>query len=364
MITKPVRIGVIGVGFGTRVQIPGFQSEGFEVVAVCSRQRERAEEAAKNFGIPNTYTDYREMLSQPGLDAVSIVTPPNLHHEMTIAALEAGKHVLCEKPFAMDQQQAKEMWDKAQETKLTGMVTHEFRFAPARAYVKELLQQGYIGELLNVSITFFLLSGRQQRPGHGPLEWRRQYSQGGGELAGIGSHYIDCLRDWFGEVNGVCGRVFNHSLALTPEGKPKSTAGDADNAYGFLVTFANEGWGSMASSSVVPFGSGVRIEIYGSEGALSTPQAGTNPEPNGVVLGTRSGETKQLQELPIPQRFRPFPDNRDPRLAAFRILLRRFRLGISEGTSPAPSFSDGYCCQQVIDAVRGSNTSGRWVEIH
>ena len=188
MITKPVRIGVIGVGFGTRVQIPGFQSEGFEVVAVCSRQRERAEEAAKNFGIPNTYTDYREMLSQPGLDAVSIVTPPNLHHEMTIAALEAGKHVLCEKPFAMDQQQAKEMWDKAQETKLTGMVTHEFRFAPARAYVKELLQQGYIGELLNVSITFFLLSGRQQRPGHGPLEWRRQYSQGGGELAGIGSH--------------------------------------------------------------------------------------------------------------------------------------------------------------------------------
>ena len=178
MVTKAVKIGVIGVGFGAKVQIPGFQSEGFEVVAVCSRRRERAEGAAKSAGIDNVYTDYREMIRQPNLDAVSIVTPPNLHHEMAITALGAGKHVLCEKPFAMNRQQAKQMWDKAKETGLTAMVTHEFRFIPARAYIKELLQQGYLGELRNVSVA--LLSGSRQRGKPAPLRWRDQYSYGGG----------------------------------------------------------------------------------------------------------------------------------------------------------------------------------------
>ena len=362
MVANAVRIGVIGVGFGAKVQIPGFQSEGFEVVAVCSRRRERVEQVAQDFGVPNACTDYQEMLRQPGLDAVSIVAPPNLHYEMTMAALAAGKHVLCEKPFAMDQHQAKEMWGKAQETGLTGMVTHEFRFAPARAYVKELLQQGYIGELRNVCITLFLSGGRQSR-GRGSLEWRRQYSQGGGELAGIGSHYIDCLRDWFGEITSVCGRVFRYDSLRTSEGDLTGTEGDADNAFCFLLTLANGGWGSMSASFVAPSGSGVRIEIYGSEGVLSTPQQGVNPSPDGVVMGAKLGDADQLQELRIPERFRPFSDGRDPRLAAFRILAKRFRQAISEGSSATRNFYDGYRCQQVIDAVKGSTVYAPWVAI-
>ena len=110
MTTKPLRIGVIGVGFGTVVQIPGFQSEGVEVAAVCARRQERADKAAADFNIPAAYTDYHKMLQEADIDAVSVVTPPALHHEMVMAALDAGKHVLCEKPFAMDQVQARGMW--------------------------------------------------------------------------------------------------------------------------------------------------------------------------------------------------------------------------------------------------------------
>ena len=360
MQSNRIGIGVIGVGFGAKVQIPGFQDEGFEVVAVCSRRRERAAEAAKNLHVPDVFTDYREMLRRPGLDAVSIVTPTVLHYEITLAALEAGKHVLCEKPFAMNQQQARAMWEKAQQTGQTAMITHEFRYAPARAYVKELLSEGYIGELRNASIFLFLSSGRNQNVGGGPVEWRRFYAQGGGELAGIGSHYIDCLRDWFGDINAVCGRAFAHGSTARVD--PTAPGGDADDSFSFLATFAKGGWASMAANFRAPLGSGVRIEIYGTEGTLITPQTGGNPPPNGKVLGAKRGD-KELRELPVPERFRRLSDDRDQRMAAFRILAQRFRQGISAGTSPEPNFLDGYRCQQVIDAVQESGQSGRWIEI-
>src|SRR5204863_3272477 len=97
-----IRIGVAGVGFGAAVHIPAFQSEGIEVAAICSRRPERAQEAADRFGVERTFTDYDDMLGMDGLDAVSIVTPVALHHPMAMAALRAGKHVICEKPFSTD----------------------------------------------------------------------------------------------------------------------------------------------------------------------------------------------------------------------------------------------------------------------
>ena len=361
MTTSSLRIGVIGTGFGTNVHVPGFQSEGIQVVAVCARRRERAEKAAHDFGIPGVYTDYRQMLKEADLDAVSIATPPVSHYEMTMAALDAGKHVLCEKPFAMDQGQAREMWHKAQDSGLTAMITHEFRFAPARAYVKELLEQGYVGDIRNVHMTLF--RGPTESQGPRPMAWGSQASQGGGFLGSLGSHYIDCLRDWSCEITRVCGGVFVHDPDRVDPESRQTVRADADEAFSFLATFKNGGWGSMSANSVAPFGPGARIEIYGSEGTLHTPQPGFNPPPDGVVLGARFGEGQEIRELPMPQRLRPFDDDRDHRLMAFRILVRRFLQGVAEGTSPAPNFYDGLRCQQVIDAVRQSSESGRWVDI-
>jgi predicted dehydrogenase len=102
-----LRIGVIGVGFGVTVHVPAFQSEGLEVGAICSRRRERAASAASQFGIPEVFDDWRELVASPDLDAVSIVTPPSLHHQMALAALEAGKHVILEKPFTLNAAEAR-----------------------------------------------------------------------------------------------------------------------------------------------------------------------------------------------------------------------------------------------------------------
>ena len=100
---------------------------------MVARRRERAVAAAKEFGVPAVFTDFGDLLEMPGLDAVSIASPPGLHKEMAIAALRAGKHVICEKPFALDAGEGKEMLDAAQRSGLTAMVAHEFRFSSARA---------------------------------------------------------------------------------------------------------------------------------------------------------------------------------------------------------------------------------------
>ncbi len=361
MTTTNLRIGVIGVGFGTKVHVPGFQSEGVEVVALCARRRESVERAAGELGIPHVYTDYREMLRQADLDAVSIVTPAAFHHEMVMEALAAGKHVLCEKAFAMDQGQAREMWQKAEQMGLTGMVAHEFRFAPAWAYVKELLQQDYVGDIRTVHTTLFV--GPTRSPGPRPMTWGSQASQGGGFLKALGSHYIDGLFDWSCEITRVSGSTFIHDPERVDPVSGQGLRADTDEAFAFLANFQNGGWGSMSASSAAPFGAGAMIQIFGTQGTLQTPQRGVNPPPDGIVLGARLWEGQGVQELPMPERFRPFDDPRDERLMAFRLLVRRFIQGIAEGSSPSPNFHDGFRCQQVLDAVAESGTSGRWVDV-
>src|SRR5437879_7363180 len=96
------RIGIIGVGFGAQVHVPGFRSEGWDVAAICSRSREKALKAAGAAGIADVHTDPLELIRRDDLAAVSITTPPGSHRDLAIAALESGKHVLCEKPFALD----------------------------------------------------------------------------------------------------------------------------------------------------------------------------------------------------------------------------------------------------------------------
>ena len=244
---------------------------------------------------------------------------------------------------------------------MTAMIAHEFRFAPGRAYVKELLKQGYVGNVHTVHMSLF--RGPWQSQGMRPLGWASQASEGGSFLGALGSHYIDCLRDWFGEITRVSGVVFTQDPKRVDPESGKMAQADGDDTFGFLVEFQKGGWASMAASNAAPFGPGARIEIYGTEGTLQTTQPGVNPQPDGVVFGARFGDGEGVRELPMPKRHRPFDDDRAEMMMAFRILVRRFLQGIADGTSPAPNFYDGLRCQQVMDAVRSSGTGAGWVEI-
>src|ERR1700682_4672803 len=100
MASSKNSIGIIGVGFGAQVHVPGFRSEGWDVAAICSRSRAKAEKAAADSGIAGVHTDPLALIHCDDIEAVAIITPPGAHHDLSIAALNAGKHVLCEKPFA------------------------------------------------------------------------------------------------------------------------------------------------------------------------------------------------------------------------------------------------------------------------
>lgn len=354
MNNRPLRIGVAGVGFGAAVHIPAFQSEGLDVVAVCTRRPERAEEAAQKFGIPNTFTDYDAMLAMDGLDAVSIVTPANLHHEMVMKAIAARKHVICEKPFAVNEAEAREMYEAAQASGLTAVIAHEFRYSSGRSAAKELIDQGYVGNL-----RFCLMKLLFGAPPASANQQPRPVALGGGLLLALGSHYIDCLRDWFGEVESASGELSNCSQDLS---RDEVLDTFNDDTFTFTLNFVKGGFAQMTASRAGLFPSAATVEIYGDAGTIVTPQDGPNPPAHGTLNGAKLGDSGR-QDLEVPARLGPIVDERDERLPPFRLQVRDFLKGIETGTSPAPNFYDAWRNQQVLDAVRESAKTGRRVTI-
>ena len=360
MTTGRLAVGVIGVGFGSTVHIPAFLSEGWRVPAVWSRREERAREAAAALDIEDVHPDWRDLIGREDIDAVAITTPPAAHLEMALAAIEAGKHVLCEKPFALNATEAASMRDAAAAHGRTAMVAHEFRFAPQRAQIKDLLDEGTIGtpELVTVE----LLMGRPRGDTPPPMAWGARASEGGGLLGALGSHFIDGLRHWFGDVEEVSGSVLTRLPDRLDAATGAIVQADTDDTFTATLRFANGVLANLTASSVAAPGQGGRIVVVGSEGVLVAAQRGPNPEPDGVVSVGKAGD-RDLEELPVPERYRSIEDDRDQRLGAFRLLVREFERGIREGASPAPSFEDGFACQQVLDAVRQSSMEGRVVKI-
>jgi predicted dehydrogenase len=354
-----VRIGVVGVSFGTTVHIPAFQSEGLEVTAVCASRPERAEAAAQQFDIPHAFTDWAELVAFEGIDAVSIASPPALHHPIALAALAAGKHVICEKPFALDAAQAEEMWHAAEASDRTAMVAHEFRYASGRMRVHELLDEGYIGSL---RLALVRLVRGFPTPATPPafVATRDDASVGAGFLFALGSHYLDALRHWFGEVRAVSGQLATFGAERSSDAGP--VLADADDTFFFTLEFANGGLAQMVGTRSAPFGSESSIELFGDAGTLVTPQQGFNHPAHGVLRGARVGDAG-LADLEIPARLQPFADDRDDRLMPFRLFTQEFLRGVETGTSPAPNFYDGWRCQQLLAAIRISAATGERVEI-
>ena len=280
------KIGIIGVGFGAQVHAPGFRSEGWDVAAICSRNRDKARKAAAEAGIADAYTDPMDVIRRDDLAAVSIITPPGAHHALAIAALKAGKHVVCEKPFALDARQAREMLDAAERSGRTAMVAHEFRHTPQRAYIKQLLAEDYIGKFQLCTIELFL--DRYVTPQPRPFSWMARKSEGGGLLGALGSHYIDGLRYWFGDVASVSGRLATLRPDLV-DATGKRVQAETDDTFSFTLTFKSGGMATMIASFAATPTRGAKIAVMGDRGTLVAEQPGPNPLEDGVVVASRDG---------------------------------------------------------------------------
>jgi len=239
------------------------------------------------------------------------------------------------------------------------MVGHEFRFTPQRSYIKDLLAESYIGAVRLCTIDLFL--DRYVTPKPRPWTWLASKAEGGGLLGALGSHYIDALRHWFGEVVAVNGRLAILRPDLVDSATNRAVRSETDDTYQFTLTFACGTIATMIASFAATPTRGAKIAVMGDRGTFIAEQAGPNPMADGIVVASRDGSA--LEPLQTPARYALPHDDRDHRLAAFRALVREFGVGIDKRTSPAPNFTDGLRCQQVLDAVHASSESGREIPI-
>jgi predicted dehydrogenase len=359
-----LRIGLVGTGFGTRVHLPGYAAMPDEVavVAVCSAKRSRAEETASRFGIPHATDDYRELVTSPEVDLVDICTPPDSHHEIALAAIAAGKHVLCEKPMALDTAQAVEMTERAQAAGVVHAVNHEMRLTPAWRYLRELVRDGYLGQLRFVSVSAQAAHGTDPTQEPYYWGWLSQADKGGGFLTGMLSHQIDLVQYAFGEITGVTGRVntlITERPVLTFEYRDGDSIGpdtptdgtrevDADDTAVFLGSLDGGAVLTVSGSWSLPGGPGTRIEAYGSAGSLRLDTAGK-------LYGARLGEGQPV-ELPVPPRLALPTISADHRLiphfAALSGLLAAAVRGEAVPDGAYATFVDGLRLQEIVDTVR------------
>lgn len=357
--TAKPRVGIIGLGFGSQVHLPAFQSEGWEVAAIWGRNQDKARKVADAAGVEVVCTDPRDLIRRDDISAVAISTPPGTHHPLVIAALDAGKHVLCEKPFSLNAREAAEMRDTAAKQQRTAMVAHEFRYTPQRAYIKQLVADGHIGSFEMCTIELFLDRYVTAQPR--PLTWQAFKSEGGGLLGALGSHYIDGLREWFGEIASASGQLATLRPDVLDETTGKIAKAETDDTFSFTLNFVNGGMATMIASLAATPARGTRIVVMGSKGTLIAEQAGPNPTDDGVVVASRKGAP--LAELPTPPQYALPKDARDHRLMAFRMLVKDFTKAMAQGASPSPNFTDGWRCQQALDAIRESSESGHTVKL-
>lgn len=351
-----LRIGVLGTGWGTRISVPALRAEGWRVAALWSRNAERAREQAAELEIPFATNDAAALINRPDIDAVAIVTPTPTHHDICLEALAAGKHVLSEKPMAMNAGQAEEMAAAAESAGVTAMINFEFRFTPQRLHVQRLLADGYLGQLRHGMVELYWAPPLAERE----LNWRSQAAMGGGVLNEHGSHYIDALHQWLGDIRSVSART--ETFVPQRRGPTAGASAQADADDFFTATFGMEKGGVvvLTQSWAAAFGLGMRATLAGSGGMLVTTCRETMMF-DGEVCGAPAS-SDDLQPLSLPADIATF-DEPDWRVASSRRLLREFLRGIREGCSPAPNFADGLRCQRVLDAIRESNRTGRTVTL-
>ncbi len=360
---KKIRIGIIGSGFARTVQIPSFQKiEGAEIVSIASRHRENAEKAAGDFQIPHFTDDWRETVSREDVDLICITTPPVFHREMTLFALENNKHVLCEKPMAMNADEAREMLEKSLEKKnLLCLIDHELRFLSGRRRAFEMICSGEIGKIRHAKYNF-------RAPHRGdvslPWTWWSDEKQGGGALGAIGSHVFDTLRWLTGaEISSVFCHLQTHVKQRRDEKSGVMRDVTSDDEANLLLRFTSGEFASDATANVslsmveYPVYQN-RVEIFGDRGALRVEFDGE------LFVGKAGEEVWQKIDITLDEAVEGARNTgwNNGFLAFAAEIIKALREGKTE-VENAATFEDGYKIQIALDAARESNKSGHMISI-
>jgi predicted dehydrogenase len=360
-MSKKVRVGVIGTSwYADAMHLPALQSHPqAKLAAICGRNQERNNEIAEKYGNPKIFNNYQTMVQKGNLDAVIISTPDDLHYDMTMHALEAGLHVLCEKPLAMNVQQAWEMFQKAQEKRVVHMTYFTYRWLPFYRYLRDLIRQGTIGRCYHCGFWFPMGHGRS-----GEYRWRFDRKKANGVLGDLGSHMIDLARWLVGEIASVSAQLD----VFVERSGPNSKAIDPSNdSAQVLIRFESGASGTIQTSAVAHLadrGGQQQTKLYGETGSLETDLIYRGSQTRSIIRYASSGDD-QFQTLEVPESYWGDADSSDPWsiFTENSVGTRLFIDAILGDHSVEPNFYDGFKAQQVVDAALESHEKGCAVKI-
>lgn len=358
---KTIGVAVVGTGFGQKIHIPGFQNHPrTDVVAVYNRDLEKAKAIASENNIPHACDRIEDILALPDVDAVSISTPPFLHYDMAKSALNAGKHLLLEKPMNLSASETRELYSLAESKGLVAIADFEFRYVPAWQLFAEQLQQNYVGQKRLIKIDWLVASRANSDR---PWNWYAQKDKGGGALGAVGSHAFDYISWLFGDVKRLCA-LLSTAISHRPDPKEggKLKPVDADDTCLILLELADGTPCQLSISSVTYQGRGHWVEVYGDKGTLVLGSDNLKDYVHGFKLMAAPAD-KPLIELEIPKRL-AFPQVfSDGRLAPFIRIINRLVEAIDAGKSLSPSLREGVYSQLLMDLTHQSNETHSWVDV-
>lgn len=366
---RKLRVGVLGAGRWANVaHLPGWARDPrCELVAICDVDRGLADETAQTFSIPTISDNFHEVVARDDLDVIDVCTPSHTHFELAMAALDHGKHVLCEKPVAFDFRETRRAAEIARSKGLKTKLGFTFRYSPGMRYMKELVDQGFCGE------PYFYNAYEQNSQWIDPQTPLRQVDPtmdqsqiAVSSLEGYGAPVIDLARFMTGsELSSVIGTMRN----FVPERMVRATGTmmrmNIDDGDIFLAEFANGAIGSIQSSYVtVGNYPGTEVRLYGSKGAIICRLV----EEFGFAetIKAATPDDVEFKELEIPARFYPAGGhNREHwRTLFYANLIKDF---IDELTTDTPknegNFDDGAVVQEIINAVEISFRERRWTNL-
>jgi predicted dehydrogenase len=366
---RRVKVGVLGAGAWARLaHIPGFKRDDrCEVVAIADPNQDMARAVAAEFGIPDVYDSHEPLLARADIDLVDVCTPSATHFILSMAALAANKHVLCEKPVAFDFRETRRAAMIARSKGLRTKLGFTFRYAPAMRYMKHLIDQGFIG-------TPFIFNGYEQNSQWlDPQNPLRQVDPDADQsilqvssLEGYGAPIIDighwCVGSGYDKVVGTMRNFIPERMVRQTGRMMRMNIDDGDI---FIGEFANGALGSVQTSFVtVGNYPGIEARVYGSKGALICRLV----EEEGICerLTAASADQVEFRPLVVPPEF--YPPGGTPREAWRTLFYANLTASlITELRDPSlpneGDFEDGAKVQEVINAVELSFRERRWIDL-
>jgi predicted dehydrogenase len=359
--SEKLRVGLIGAGgrWGPWAHVPALQGlPETELYAVCTAHADTAQAAADKYGVKRAYSDVKALGKDPQVEAALVAVRVPAHYTLTKDALEAGKHVYCEWPLGANTKEAEELAALARRKKLQTMVGLQRRASPAYLYMRELIKDGYVGEMLSVNMT---LMGSGVLTRTSDRTWQRDAKLGANPLTITFGHVIDAVLMVAGELAEVSALVSTRVpqwFETDTKRYVDTTAPDNIMIQGRL----ENGAVISANVGVQPYhGTGHRFEIYGKDGTLAMIGGGeAGQEESRRIVGGKKGD-KSLQELPVPDRLKWVPESVRKVGRAYDVgqMWVNFSKAIRAGKSVEPDFDHAVRRHRMLDAIVRASETGQ-----